>query len=123
MSTLRPTKVVSRRTALAGLAAGGIGLGLQSGLVRAHAQTADDITQETGVVYGTVDDQELMLDIASPPPITGALRPAVILIHGGGMHDGSRTDLSLIQTPLAQAGYVIFSIDYRLFDLTKGTNP
>ena len=28
-----------------------------------------------------------------------------------------------IHMPLARAGYVSFNIDYRLFDLTEGTNP
>jgi acetyl esterase/lipase len=70
---------------------------------------------ERGVDYGTVASQPLLLDVyrsyshADP-------RPAVILIHGGGMWTGSRTHMEHPARKLAQAGYVAFSVDYRLVD-------
>ena len=42
-------------------------------------------------------------------------RPAVILIHGGGLVQGTRWDHGEAATNLALAGYVTFNIEYRLF--------
>jgi pectinesterase len=68
---------------------------------------------ERGVVYGEVDGESLLLDVhrslAHADP-----RPAVVLIHGGGMWTGSRADMEHPARQLAQAGYVAFSVDYRL---------
>lgn len=74
-----------------------------------------------GVVYGTVVDAPLLLDVYRP------LRreepgPAVVLIHGGGMWTGSRAHMAQPAQHLALAGYVAFSVDYRLVDLETGRN-
>ena len=81
---------------------------------------AQDIAdEERGVVYGTVEDEPLLLDVFRPPA-RAAARPAVVLVHGGGMWTGSRADMADPARQLAQAGYVAFAVDYRLVDIASG---
>jgi acetyl esterase/lipase len=74
---------------------------------------------ERGVVYGEVAGEPLLLDVYRSL-IRGEPRPAVVLIHGGGMWTGSRTHMEQPARQLAQAGYVAFSVDYRLVDAAAG---
>jgi acetyl esterase/lipase len=74
---------------------------------------------ERGVVYGEVAGGPLLLDVYRSLPHR-APRPAVILIHGGGMWTGSRTHMEHPARQLASAGYVAFSVDYRLVDAAAG---
>lgn len=107
----------SRRTALTGLGAGGLGLALAA---RGHSVVAQEaspaaVEVATDVIYGEVDGQQLLLDIALPPN-DAADRPAVVLIHGGGFVVGDKAGLlAPLTAELAQAGYVTFNINYRLF--------
>ena len=41
-------------------------------------------------------------------------RPAVIVVHGGAWHSGERSDFPSWDAWLADKGYVVFDIDYRL---------
>ena len=75
----------TRRTALAGLAAGGFGLAHRPGAAGAQPPAPAELIREAGVVSGSVDGQDLKVDIARLPAPAGALRPAAIVIHGGGM--------------------------------------
>ena len=70
---------------------------------------------ERGVIYGEVAGEPLVLDVYRSLTRMEQ-RPAVILIHGGGMWTGSRADMEHPAQQLAQAGYVTFSVDYRLID-------
>jgi acetyl esterase/lipase len=79
----------------------------------------EHIKVERGVVYGMVNGESLLLDVYRTCP-SGSSRPAVILIHGGGMWTGSRAHMEQPARQLAQAGYVAFSIDYRLVDAVAG---
>ena len=88
------------------------------------------VTLTNDVVYETVDDQKLMLDIAVPSA-EGPF-PLVICLHGGAWKAGSRKDLSrgvlwadfgngrggLIES-LAAEGYVAASVSYRLAPQSK----
>ena len=89
---------LTRRTALAGLAAGGIGLGRQSGLVWAQTPTADDVTQEMDVVYGEIDGNTLLLDVYRLPD-RETPRPAVILIYGIAIRPGMRPEARCFTRP------------------------
>jgi acetyl esterase/lipase len=77
------------------------------------------IDVERGVVYGVVAGEPLLLDVYRSLR-RGEPRPAVVLIHGGGMWTGSRADMEHSAQQLARAGYVAFSVDYRLVDATVG---
>jgi len=78
---------------------------------------ADLAVVEPNVEYGREGDAPLLLDVYRPattPP--GAKRPAVMLIHGGGWQGGSRTSPTMVALghALAKAGYLAFSVEYRL---------
>src|SRR6478735_7655031 len=77
------------------------------------------VEEEVDVVYGVADGEPLLLDVYRPP-WRPAPRPAVVLVHGGGMWTGSRADMADPARQLAQAGYIAFAVDYRLVDLASG---
>lgn len=110
--------LVDRRSAIGSafaLAVAGIAqTGRAQDVAPEEIQTADD------VVYGTVDGVDLLLNVARPADRPEP-RPAVILVHGGGLVQGSRWDHGEAALALAQAGYATFCIEYRLFDLTAGS--
>jgi acetyl esterase/lipase len=68
------------------------------------------------VTYARPGGEELQLDVRRPPADQGrsAPRPAVLTVHGGGGVFGSRTEDAYWAQWLAEEGYVVFSIDYRL---------
>jgi acetyl esterase/lipase len=47
-------------------------------------------------------------------PVSHAPAPCVVVIHGGSWAHGERTELAPLNTYLAQRGYVVATIDYRL---------
>lgn len=70
------------------------------------------------IAYREVDGQTLQGDLYEPLPesLSGsALRPAILVIHGGGWENGSKGDFYDAHCRwLAQQGYVVFDVDYRL---------
>src|SRR4051812_18980129 len=98
---------LSRRQLMRGAAgAGGAALlpMLPTWPPRAFAQgtpTVHDLQFTQGVVYGEVDGTPLALNILQPPAPATA-RPAVIVIHGGGLVAGSRMDVLDPAAKLAQ---------------------
>jgi acetyl esterase/lipase len=70
---------------------------------------------EPDVVYGEVDGATLLLDVYHPPARETA-GPAIVTIHGGGWTEGfgDRTMMVEVAQGLANAGYVVFNIAYRL---------
>lgn len=76
------------------------------------AAQPSDILVERDVEYAEVDGRPLLMDVYTPPG-SGPF-PAVEMIHGGGWAVGSKKDLTFLSTAVAEAGYVAFSIDYRL---------
>ncbi|MCG6158288.1 alpha/beta hydrolase [Rubinisphaera margarita] len=83
------------------------------------AITLAEITVEENIIYGTGGGQELMLDLARPDG-EGPF-PAIVFIHGGGWHGGSRKGYIPAIKEAARRGYVAVTITYRLmtFDQTK----
>lgn len=77
----------------------------------AGAQGVVDVRRD--VQYGTASGQALRLD-AYVPPATGAARPAVLLIHGGGFRAGDKETFEPEARKLAAKGWVAFSVNYRL---------
>ena len=78
-----------------------------------------EVTRTNGLVYGTAKNYQgkttsLLLDVYRPPAGPSPSRPLVVLIHGGGFVNGSRSDMATDATLYAQAGFVVASIDYRL---------
>jgi acetyl esterase/lipase len=67
------------------------------------------------VPYSTIDGHPLMLDIYQPTEQSSALRPAVVLIHGGGWTSFDKSTMHTMGMFLARCGFVAFAVDYRLF--------
>lgn len=66
------------------------------------------------VTYSEIDGQKLEMDLYLPSAPATALRPAVLLVHGGGWEAGSRQDLAWLGQWLANNNRVAFSASYRL---------
>jgi len=70
------------------------------------------------VTYARPEGEELKLDVWRPPAegstVGPAARPAVVTVHGGGGDFGNRSQEAVWSGWLAEQGYVVFSIDYRL---------
>src|SRR5215831_16159970 len=65
------------------------------------------------VEYTRPDGKPVLLDLHVPDG-AGPF-PAVILVHGGGFDEGSKsTNCKPLFDPLAEAGFAWFSIDYRM---------
>jgi acetyl esterase/lipase len=115
---------LTRRSAIGRAAAAGAALGLtriSSAIAQNATPPAGQSPLSLAVVYGEADGTQLLVDIERPKT-PGSLRPAVILIHGGALMFGARSDLFGFQVSLADAGYVSFSIEYRLFNPDTGVN-
>ena len=81
-------------------------------LVCAAGLVAAPLDQK-GVEFARPDGHALLLDLHVPDG-PGPF-PAAILVHGGGFDGGSRsTNMAPTFQPLADAGFVWFSIDYRM---------
>ena len=84
----------------------------------------EDIKVTEDIHYGTNKSQaglteKLLLDIYEPANDTMLKRPLIILAHGGYFLFGSKADMALECENLAQAGYVVVSINYRLIDVAE----
>ncbi len=66
------------------------------------------------VPFGTVGGHPLLLDIYQPAEQSSALRPAVVLIHGGGWTSFDKSTMHTMGMFLARCGFVAFAVDYRL---------
>ncbi len=73
------------------------------------------VTAETNLVYCRQNGRDLHLDAFYPTKASrGQLRPAVLLIHGGGWRSGDRSQHEPMAQRLAAAGYVAVTPEYRL---------
>lgn len=67
------------------------------------------------VRFAKVDGTDLRASIWSPSGHTNtASRPAVLWVHGGGFTAGTRDEQASLARTLADQGYPVVSIDYRL---------
>ena len=81
-------------------------------LIAATASFAAAVDRK-GVEFGHPGANPLLLDLHVPDG-PGPF-PAAILVHGGGFDEGSRsTNVAPLFTPLGDANFAWFSIDYRL---------
>jgi acetyl esterase len=86
-----------------------------------QVKTNPNIPVTSNVVYGTADGTPLTLDICFPADaadgtVEQSPRPAVLALHGGSWRAGDKANLtwrSICQW-LANAGFVTFSVNYRL---------
>lgn len=66
------------------------------------------------VIFNQADGQNLKLDVFLPTIPTNGRCAAVIVVHGGGCDSRDKTDFPQWDQWLAQQGYAVFDIQYRL---------
>lgn len=80
----------------------------------------DSIKVEKGVEYGKGGEVSLKLDLYQPvgdAKPSDPLRPAIIFVHGGAWKGGSREIYHYYCVKLAEKGYVVATVSYRLSDV------
>lgn len=75
-------------------------------------RTTRKIQSERNLVYRTVDEEAIKADLFRPRD--EGKYPLVVMIHGGAWSAGDKWDLIDHARELAQAGFVVVSINYRL---------
>ncbi|MEQ8839661.1 MAG: alpha/beta hydrolase [Acidimicrobiales bacterium] len=89
-----------------------------SGRYVSNVFTRAEIVRHAGLRYGSAPlcepgGNDLILDVYEPVGDTLEARPTVVLIHGGGFVNGSRTGYVGAAEAYAQRGFVAVAIDYR----------
>jgi acetyl esterase/lipase len=86
-----------------------------------RVKTNPDVPVTENVLYGTAAGVPLTLDICFPPEAADGSaeqgpRPALLSIHGGSWRAGDKANLNwrAVCQWLANAGFVTFSVNYRL---------
>ncbi|MDR8394192.1 alpha/beta hydrolase [Aliifodinibius sp. S!AR15-10] len=76
------------------------------------------ITVTEDIRYKEGDSEAWKLDLAMPANFGSGLRPALVIVHGGGWRGGSKSvDVyQKMMVDYAQQGYVTININYRLLD-------
>ena len=72
-----------------------------------------NIISKNNLVYCTVNNRDLHLDVFYPTTNKKPL-PAVLIIHGGGWRSGDRSQHIPLAQQLAAKGYVTITAEYRL---------
>ncbi len=79
----------------------------------AQPEIKKQIKVQENIVYRTLRDRELLLDIYRPAKTKKKL-PVVLMIFGGGWRSGDKTHNRAMAIKLAEQGYVAVSAEYRL---------
>jgi acetyl esterase/lipase len=82
----------------------------------------EPVLREADVTYAEAAGAALKLDLAWPATGRGPF-PAIVFLHGGGFHSGSRNHWYSETIQAALRGYVGVSIDYRLTSVLEGGKP
>lgn len=82
------------------------------------ATPPDSLRADLDVVYGQTKEQVLKMDVYRPKAASGPL-PACVLVHGGGWVKGDKERFRPLAIALAQRGYVVANVEYRLGPVAK----
>ncbi len=74
--------------------------------------TIDKVTLHENVTYADLGDRKLRMDIYQPRQ--SGLKPAILVVHGGGWFKGNKEKFRPLARYLAQYGFVTAAIEYRL---------
>lgn len=93
-----------------------------TGLVHAQREPLpsdppESVKAELDLTYGTTAEQELKLDVYRPK--SDARLPACVLVHGGGWVGGDKERFRPLAIALAERGYVVANVEYRLAGVAK----
>ena len=78
----------------------------------------ENVKAELDITYGKTPEQELKLDVYRPKS-GGDKLPACVLVHGGGWTGGNKEKFRPLAIALAEKGYVVANIEYRLAPAAK----
>ena len=82
------------------------------------AEPPETVKAELDITYGRTPEQELKLDIYRPKSGGDSL-PACVLVHGGGWVKGDKERFRPLGLALAERGYVVANVEYRLGPVAK----
>jgi acetyl esterase/lipase len=92
-----------------------------SRLAAEERQVPSDVVVEYNIAYREGHSNSWKLDLAMPKQLGGTPRPAIVVIHGGGWIEGSRSSYSYLKDlppgnviDFAKLGFVAAAVDYRL---------
>src|SRR5438309_745474 len=71
-----------------------------------------EVVKTSDIVFAEHDGVKLIADLFQPEGVDKA--PVLVAVHGGGWQLGSRKMYDNLGPYLAQNGYAVFSIEYRL---------
>lgn len=80
-------------------------------------------TPDESVVYANHDGQDLTISIYKPKEQSENLQPVYVYMHGGGWSSNNSETNSNIHRQMADAGFIGFSINYRLCTSGSTDNP
>lgn len=111
---------MTRHIAIASLVTAGLLVGLSSPLlaqgrdrVLDAAAIYGDYVVTPNIVYMAADGYESKLDVHRPRA-SGAARPTIIFIHGGGWVGGSKEGSMLAVLPYLAMGWAAVNVEYRM---------
>ncbi len=78
----------------------------------------DTLKAELNIEYGKTPEQVLKMDVYRPKA-GGEKLPACVLVHGGGWTGGDKEKFTPLAIALAERGYVVANIEYRLAGAAK----
>lgn len=100
--------------------AGGGNFSLLRGLTMKDVQMS---TPDESVVYADHDGQDLTISIYKPKEKSENLQPVYVYMHGGGWCSNNADTNSNMHRQMADAGFIGFSINYRLCTSGSMDNP
>ena len=81
---------------------------------RPQFELPEGVTAHLDLVYGSVDDRDLHLDLYDPGTRPARPMPLVVWIHGGGWRGESKEGLRRPGPILGHGGYILASVECRL---------
>ncbi|NLP58702.1 alpha/beta hydrolase [Lutibacter sp. B1] len=75
-------------------------------------QNFENITEKKEIIYKEIGGRKLHLDAYLNT--SEEVKPAVVLLHGGGWKSGNKSHMKPLAQSIASKGYACFTVEYRL---------